>query len=200
MSLDSNHISSESTSDVQSKNLESTSSPPSLDELNLMNGDPYIDKSVSNQPNVSEKINQNFYFPYRQALALRMGFLYSTEEENRWKSRLGFMYLWPKLASPQAELGADILPSIGGQIHFGVRTTFLEKTFFRPFVVWGLTHQVMAREGLATFVDIHNYFFRGVLGMEDRLRKKMSVRIELELLTGLGEQMVVLSFGYSWVW
>lgn len=165
---------------------------PTLDDMNLMMAQP-------KEPPPKD-LDKTYYYPFRQSLAPRFGAVFSTDRDHRWSYLLGFSYLWPRYASPQAELGADIYAGQGGFLHFGVKTIYFERNYFRPFWVWGLSHQVIPEDRLTTFANIDNYLGRLSVGMEDVVDYPTSVRLELELLLGLKRQLVVLGFGYSWAW
>ena len=147
---------------------------------------------------LSKEATETFYFPYRQALSPRLGAVFTTEKENAWEYLLGINYLWPRYASPQAELGVDLLSHFGGHLNFGVRYILFQRNYFRPFFLWGMTHEVVATERLATITNIDNYYLRLAVGMEDTLKLPKSIRLELETLIGLEKQMLLLCFGYSW--
>lgn len=142
----------------------------------------------------------SYVYPYRQALAPRLGFLISTEDDPRYTYLLGIAYLWPRHSSPQAELAADAVPEIGGHIHFSVKNIWFERNHFRPFWLYGVTHEAVPEDHLATFLNLDNYFARVGAGFEDVIALPKSTRLEIALLAGLKKQMVVIGFGYSWAW
>jgi hypothetical protein len=147
-----------------------------------------------------KEASKTYVYPYRQALAPRLGMMGSTDEETQFTYLVGISYLWPRYASPQAELGADVVSKFGGHLNFGVKYILHERNYFRPYWLWGLTHEVVPDDRLATFLDTDNYYGRLGVGFEDVIELPKSVRLELELLAGLDRQMLLLCFGYSWGW
>lgn len=143
-------------------------------------------------------VARSFYYPYRQELAPRMGLVLTTDSAHPVTYLLGITYLWPRFQSPQAELGADILPDYGGHLNFGVRHIFKERDYFRPYLLWGLSHEAVARDGLATLTNFDNYYLRGSAGFENVIRLPQSVRIELEVRAGLAKQLLILCLGAAW--
>jgi hypothetical protein len=148
---------------------------------------------------------RTYVYPYRQNLAVRFGGVFSTEkidppDDNRFTYLMGVTYLWPRYSSPQAELGADIAVKLGGHLHFAVKHIWFERNHFRPFWLWGLTHEAVPDDRLGTFLNHENYYGRVAIGMEDVITLPKSVRLELDLLAGVEKQMLELIFGYSWGW
>ncbi len=142
--------------------------------------------------------SRTYIYPYRQALTPRIGLVTSTDDDEPDTSLLGILYLWPRYLPPQAEIGADFVNKRGGHINFSVRDIFFERGYFRPFWLWGITHEVVPEDRLATFVNIENYYFRVALGMEEVIVLPQSFRLELELLAGTRKQMAIVSAGCSW--
>lgn len=181
--------------DVLEKKADSSKETPAstgqeIDDNNLM-------LPRTDLPATSE-VARSFYYPFRQELAPRAGLVLSTDSAHPVTYLLGITYLWPRFQSPQAELGADILPDYGGHLNFGVRHIFRERDYFRPFFLWGLTHEAVARDGLATLTNFDNYYLRGSVGFENVIRLPQSVRIELEARAGLAKQLLILCVGAAW--
>lgn len=176
--------------------INKTEKPPAnaeeLNEYNLLESPPDPkDKSQQGYP---------YFFPYRQSLTPRFGIQNSAEDNPTWTYLVGISYLWPRYASPQAEIGADVVVGIGGHLHFSVRHILYDRNFFRPYFSWGATHEVIPDDGMATFTNFDNYYARGSVGFENVVKLPRSVRVELEALVGLKKYMLVLSYGYSWAW
>jgi len=140
------------------------------------------------------------YYPYRKSLSPMVGFVLTTKTDTPFTYVAGISYLWPRFRSPQAEIGADIMGEYGGHVHFSVRHIYLERSYFRPYLLWGLTHEVSARDGFASPLDWDNYYVHAACGFEDVIRLPQSARLEIRALAGPEKQMLILSLGGSWGW
>lgn len=161
-----------------------------LDEYNLMPTPPP-------EP-LPEEAAKTYVYPYRQQLTPRAGYVGSNDDDDPYTYMFGILYLWPRYVSPQAEFGADLVNKYGGHLNFAVRTTFYERGYFRPFWLWGLTHEAVPEDKLATFVNLENYYLRIGIGFEDVIKLPKSVRLEIEGLAGTEKQMYKICLGYSW--
>ncbi len=154
--------------------------------------------SVSPPPELPEEVKKTHFYPYRQSLTARVGFGLDNHRDFPWI--FGLMYMFKKFFSPRVEIGADGLSTGNGHVYFTLRHIFYERHYFRPFFRFGLNHEVNPDERLATFSRVNNYQLRGGVGMEDVLFLPASVRLELEALYGLKDNMIIFSFGYSYPW
>jgi hypothetical protein len=145
----------------------------------------------------SESEVQNDY-RYRQSLTPILGLVGSTDADHRLEYNIGFRYLWPRFYQPQAELGVELLSEFGGHALFGVKRTFFDRTLYRPFYLYGISHEFVPKERIATVTTYKNYYLRGSIGFEDTLKMPKSIRVELEARLGIERQMILLNFGYSW--
>jgi hypothetical protein len=139
-------------------------------------------------------------YPYRQALSVRVGPVGSTDRELGSTMLFGVQYLWPRYASPHAEFGADVVVGLGGHLNAGVRHIYRERQFLRPYLLWGLTHEVSPSAGYATFLSSRNYYLRAGAGFEMVHRLPRSLKIDFELLSGTKKHMILMGLGYSWGW
>ncbi len=161
-----------------------------IDEYNLMPSPP--------PKSLPKGARDTYYYPFRQALTPRIAAVAVDDRKNPLEYALGVFYLWPRFRQPQAELGVDFLSRYGGHLNLGVRRIFFERNYFRPYYLFGLTHEVVAKDRLATVTNIDNYYVRIAAGMEDAIRLPKSVRLEIEARLGLERMMLFLSLGYSW--
>lgn len=148
----------------------------------------------------SERASRTYYYPYRKALSPMVGFALTTDRDTPFSYSAGINYLWPKFTSPQAEIGADIMGEFGGHIHFSVRKIWFERSYYRPYVLGGITHEVDARDGFATILDWENYYLHAALGFEDVVLLPKSARLEIRGMAGLERQMLILLIGGAWAW
>ncbi|MGE0762726.1 MAG: hypothetical protein AB7N80_05560 [Bdellovibrionales bacterium] len=161
-----------------------------LDEYNLLSTPPALP--------LPPEARETHYYPFRQALSPRLGAVITNDEDHQFEYLLGISYLWPRYRQPQAELGVDLLSGLGGHLNFGVRHIFFERNYFRPYFLWGLTHEVVPEDRLATITNIDNYYLRIAVGMEDTLELPKSVRLELEGQLGIDKYLLLLCLGYTW--
>lgn len=142
--------------------------------------------------------SRTYVYPYRQQLVPRVGYVRSNDDDDPHTYMFGISYLWPRYVSPQAEIGADLVNKYGGHINFGIKHIVFERGFFRPFWLWGITHEAVPEDRLATFVNLENYYLRIAVGFEDVIKLPKSVRLEAEALAGTDKQMFKVCLGYSW--
>lgn len=140
------------------------------------------------------------YYPFRRSLSLRFLGVGTTESKHPTLTGIGVAYLWPRHQSPQAEFGADVVTEYGGHLNAGVRYVLRRQNYVRPYYLWGLTHEVVAEDGLATFVEIDSYFLRLASGIEIVANLPSSVRLDIEILAGTKKQMALIGLGWSWGW
>lgn len=164
-----------------------------IDSLNLMQAPLKESKPKESEPS---EIQNDYRF--RQALTPVIGLLTSTDTDHKFEYNIGFRYLWPRFYQPQAELGVELLSGFGGHALFGVKRTFFDRTLYRPFYLYGLSHEFVPQDKIATVTNYKNYFFRFSVGFEDTLQLPKSIRLELEARLGIERQMILLNFGYGW--
>lgn len=151
-------------------------------------------------PEVTADLKNAYYYPYQQSLTPRVGFVLRSEEDDRISMLYGLQYMLRRFVSPRLEMGIDYLSSADLHVNAGIRYIFYEKSFFRPYYKFGLTHQADPSDLLATFLDSDNYYLRSSFGMEDVIVLPRSVRFEAEFAIGLKDWFLAFSGGYSWAW
>lgn len=161
-----------------------------IDEYNLIPTPP--------QSPMPKEATETYYYPFRQALSARFGGVLTDDKHDAVEYTLGIAYLWPRFAQPQAEVGADLLSAFGGHLNFGVKHTYFDRNYFRPYFLWGASHEVSAKDHLATITNIKNYYLRLAIGMEDTISLPKSVRLDLEARLGIDRMMLLLNLGFSW--
>ncbi len=172
------------------------------DEVQWPTGQSGDTMSVAEPPPVkftAKPIDPGFY-PYRQALTVRAGQGSKFPKIEPNELVLGFQYLFPKFLSPKLEAGADVHEDGKGHIHAGVRWYWWEKNYFRPSYKLSVDHLVDAKENLATFAEIKNYYIRGSGTLEYVFKNPWSIRLEPELLFNFNNQRLVLTLGVSRGW
>jgi len=171
---------------------ETPGNPQQIDDNNLM--------IRENPPPPTRSREAARYYHYRQALSPRILGGITTDSEDSSAYGVGIAYQWPKVSSPYAEIGADVVTPFGGYLNFGVKHVFFERNFFRPNFIWGLSHELVAREKLATFTNIDNYYARISVGFERVTQLPQSFRLEVQAMVGIEKILVLLGIGYVWAW
>lgn len=146
------------------------------------------------------KVKDPGYYPYHQALTVRLGYESKFPEFDFENWMLGFQYLFPKFLSPKLEAGADLIDEGNGHLHIGMRTIYREKAYFRPSLKWAIDHLAEPRDGLATLTKIDNYFARGSATLEYVFWNPVSVRLEAEVLANLKTTRMMYVLGLSRGW
>lgn len=170
--------------------------PESPSNENLSIAEPPALGASDNLPKVSDP----GYYAYRQALTMRAGQAMETSEEDSGGNVLGFQYLFPKFLSPKLEAGADVHEHGYGHLHAGLRYFWWEREYFRPSYKLAVDHRLDAKENLATFAHLDNYYFRVSGTLEYVFKNPWSVRLEPELLANLKNQQLVVTLGFSRGW
>ena len=140
------------------------------------------------------------YYPYRQSLGFHLGAFSSNDGAHPWTWLIGINYLWPRFLSPQVELGADVVANFGGHLNFVIRHILRQRNYVRPYYSWGITHEVTASEGLASFSNYKNYYLRLAIGAEIVRKLPRSARFELGGIAGAKKYGSYFTFGWAWGW
>lgn len=150
----------------------------------------------------NRKTLRSLYYPYKQSMSPRLGGVIDPDlvRDGEFPFLFGISYMLPRNRSPQVEFTFDLLTNSKAHLSAMLRRIFYERESFRPFVRAGVTLAADSDERLATFSNWENYLARASIGMEDVIEMPMSVRLEMEVLIGSRDQMLVFSFGYSWAW
>jgi hypothetical protein len=146
---------------------------------------------------------ENYYFPYRQELIAHAGVVIGLRDSSS-SSRLinpivGFDYILPREFSPKYESGADLSVFTGrGHLWFMRRHIANEKGAFRPFYSYGIMHNFVPDERLASFSNYSNYLLRTAVGLENIMRPPKSAIVDLSLAVGQKDILVLFTYGASW--
>tara|TARA_Y100000817_G_scaffold279521_1_gene242944 strand:- start:500 stop:1123 length:624 start_codon:yes stop_codon:yes gene_type:complete len=176
---------------------------PSIEQVENPNKDikhPLQNEDVSITPfkePPTEVVEREFY-PYRQSLTPRIGFLVDSTELRRLRYSLGVSYMFPSYDNPFIEAGVDVTSNSLGFVHVTRRHIFNQHHYFRPFYKYGIAHLVDPDKELGSFVSIENYYLRITGGIEDVLEKPKSIRLELELSLGTTNAYINLIVGWSY--
>jgi hypothetical protein len=145
---------------------------------------------------------KNYYYPYRQELALFVGAIFSIkdsfEDSESYHGLLGFSYLLPSQFSPKWEFAAALATVGDGLISFSRRSIYNEKGAFRPYFEIGLTNKLVPDEKFATFSNWDNYLVRFALGLADIRQPPRSAQLELEIAAGADDILVLFTYGAAW--
>lgn len=184
--------------------------PPALEEQKPSANASQIpkDQLVISQPEFQDRESESeeeprIHYQYTSSASPRIGGYLDNNLFKEKKSALysfGATYLLPRNRSPQLEVGADVLSNSSGHIHASRRMIWAEREAFRPFYKLGLSHRIQADYKLASLVRVKNYYLQTSIGLEDLIRRPMSVRIEVQFEFNLSNQFLSLFFGYSWGW
>ncbi len=150
------------------------------------------------------KYNRNdFFYPYRQELiwhaGIVIGFKDSSNSSNIINPLLGFDYILPREFSPKYETGADLsLMTARGHFWFVRRRIINEKGSFRPYYSYGLMHNFVPDQRLASFSNSENYLVRVAAGLENIMQPPKSAIVELVLAVGQNDMLMMFTYGASW--
>ncbi len=140
------------------------------------------------------------YYPYQQQLTFRFGQAGNFPKISLDDNVLGFQYMFPKFLSPRLEAGADLHDEGVGHVHIGTRWFYNERGYFRPSAKISLDAKLDAKENLATFASIQNYYLRTTGTLEYVVWNPYSVRLETEFFFGSKNSLFELSLGISRGW
>lgn len=141
------------------------------------------------------------YYPFRQALTIRLGQSAPLNDTKDTDTFVGFSYMFPAFLSPHFEAGSDV-QSRGdkGHIHANIRMIFRERRILRPSLTLGVGHMVEASEALASFANYRNYFLRSGAAIDLSYGYNWSGRLELEIFLGAKDYYVAPSLGLVRNW
>ncbi|MCB0414709.1 MAG: hypothetical protein KDD50_10275 [Bdellovibrionales bacterium] len=183
--------------DVQQEELNPASDEPPLNMQLEAEG-----YSITPPPPMPQRKNliRNEYTS-TQAITVRLGsFIDLKDNGNSGKAMFGGSYLFEKIYSPKWELGADMISNAQGLIHLFRKTIFTERSSFRPYYKYGLSHLLIPKESLASIVNYKNYMISGGVGFEYLMVNPISVRLDFEAHTGVQFASSNFNLGFSFGW
>lgn len=141
---------------------------------------------------------REYFYPYRQAIALRTGLAFGSGDGSGAKIG-GVQYQFVNSTFLIFEAGADLATDGTGSLSFARRWIY-SRSRFRPYTKAGGGILVKPSDGLAFFVNYSNYRIDGAAGAEYSIRKSQSLRAELETAVSLKAFLVMATVGYVWAW
>lgn len=151
---------------------------------------------------VQPEEREEFFFPYRYSIAIRLAPVFDTATTVDGRNVIylaGVQYLFPLQDLKAFEAGADLLSDSSGAIHLSRRYIF-SRSRFRPYTKAGFGLRVVPADQMVALLKYQNYQLRGAIGFEHLFRLPMSFRSELEVTAGMRSFQAILSLGYVWAW
>ena len=143
-----------------------------------------------------------YFYPYRQALTLRLGQTQSSfagiDDSKGWVVG-GVQYLFTSNPSTYYEAGADLNSEGSGALHLQRRWIF-SSAKFRPYTKAGGGVRVVPSESLVSFLRLQNWQARGAAGFERIVWRKMSLRAEIEAAVSQNGYWLIGTIGIVWPW
>lgn len=140
------------------------------------------------------------YYPYHQSLTIKAGEEFGLAPLELENGVFALEYQLPEFLSPRYEIGAEIEDDNTGDVYFGFRKTYRERTYFRPSWRLALDNAIDPNKNLATFVDIDNYYLRASAAVDCTFWRPWSLRLEAESLFGVRKTRAQVLAGITLGW
>ncbi len=141
---------------------------------------------------------RTYYYPFQRELTVFVGGITGVEElSNSTASADGAVFGITYL-SHAWEGGGEYSTAGREQFWFARRRVNHSNDAFRPYFSYGVMHDLIADEQLASFSDWDNYLARVAIGFEDIITPPRSVQFELVAAAGLRDYLFLATCGLSW--
>lgn len=137
-------------------------------------------------------------YRYTQAISTRLAYLLDTGDDNDTDAVMGIKYLPESHDLTRWEFGVDVRFDYLGLIHASRRRTLNPTDYLRPFFSYGASMQLGENGAFTDFLELETYLVHGVVGLEDLVSERGSIRVEGEALIGTKNKIFLISAGYSW--
>ena len=151
-------------------------------------------------PQEQDQTEDSFFYKYQSSVAVNLGayFMEDTAPNTIMYGLLGATYLWYSPYFTHLETGVEEISSIEGHLWTMVRWQSSGTNRWRPFYGLGLGVRIIPQNGLATFLQLTDYFARAAYGAEYSVDGRQSWRGEISAACDFqGHPFVTLTLGYS---
>jgi hypothetical protein len=171
---------------------------PSADKLSRDTVD--ISQPTPPRPG-QDRLEREYFHPYRKAFTLRLGGIYSTASSDPSALPVigGLQFFTTLQSLATYEAGADLISDGTGLLTLA-RRYVLTRTKFRPYLKFGGALVVVPSDQLVNFIKYDNYRLEGATGAEYLVSEGSSLRLEAEGFLGLKTVQGLVALGYVWAW